>query len=98
MNMNGRMYFTRASLIATHAVFNQSAFAIPAATYTPGQTGGVSTDRMAKYKTNIWAAIGSNPICIRDGATTVALKRYAAGVGTPMPIISATMAARPNAK
>ncbi len=98
MNINGRMYFTIASLIATHAVFSQSASAMPAATYTPGQTGGVSTDRMAKYNTNICEAIGSNPILVRDGATTAAPRRYAAGVGTPIPSISATMAARPKAR
>ena len=51
--MKGIMYIMKANLTACHPVFTQFDLAMPLATKTLGQTGGVIPDMQAKYNMNI---------------------------------------------
>lgn len=75
----------KASFADINEVSIGSAFAIRAAANDEMATGGVTIERILKYKTNIWAAIGPIPASIRAGASNTATIKYADRVGIPMP-------------
>lgn len=62
---------------------------MPAAAKAASDTGGVSVPRIAKWKMNRWAAIGSAPSSISAGAHSTPRRVYVAGVTRPVPRSSA---------